>query len=526
MRDGRRRDVGRHPDGRPDIRCRRLRLRHWSVRLLAGVLVAGGASVLPARGGVTRTLAQVGVTPIPMQTNASPVPSYIGAPATPNPTSAQPIPQNSGLAPDPYNNIHNDTYMSDTLLGSGPLGNTPQVVSTYLRLDCASVTFDSYGRIVTECQGQKGATLFVLDPITLATVASLALPPPTTSQQVFPGVYFYVDNFGRIIAVTPTNELWIVAESGGTTRPALVKKAAYSLSAAVPSTDSIVAVLPDGSGHLWFVTYFGTVGVVGGGHPMATMQLAGEHITNSFAVDPAGGIYIASDTAMYRFDLAADGTPAVTWREMYDRGTRIKPGQAAQGTGTTPTLMGDQYVTIADNADPYMHVLVYQRAATVSTPRLVCSQEVFPPYQGATEASAIATDSSIIIENNYGYSISAVQNGGTTVPGVTRVDLDSGGGCHASWTDLESAPRIVSKLSLGNGLIYTYTKDAGPGTTDAWYFTAIDVATGQTVYKVLAGTGSYYDSHIGSLAIGPNGRAYVAVLGGIVSISDGAGAGQ
>jgi hypothetical protein len=32
------------------------------------------------------------------------------------------------------------------------------------------------------------------------------------------------------------------------------------------------------------------------------------------------------------------------------------------GTGTTPTLMGTEYVTIVDKALPQMHVLVYCRS--------------------------------------------------------------------------------------------------------------------------------------------------------------------
>jgi len=35
------------------------------------------------------------------------------------------------------------------------------------------------------------------------------------------------------------------------------------------------------------------------------------------------------------------------------------------GTGTTPTLMGTEYVTIIDNVLPQMHVLVYRRGKDV-----------------------------------------------------------------------------------------------------------------------------------------------------------------
>jgi hypothetical protein len=113
---------------------------------------------------------------------------------------------------------------------------------------------------------------------------------------------------------------------------------------------------------------------------------------------------------------------------------------------------------------------------------LVCAVPVFLPGRSATERS-------IIVENNYGYSgLGATMRGRTTEPGITRVDLDADEqGCHIVWTNLESVPNVVSQLSLPTGLMYT--KDPGPDSTDAWYVTAVDFATGATVFKRLAGTG-------------------------------------
>ena len=100
-------------------------------------------------------------------------------------------------------------------------------------------------------------------------------------------------------------------------------------------------------------------------------------------------MYIVSDAALYRFDAAADGTPAVTWREEYPNTGVHKPGQVEPGLrARRPTLVGSQYVAITDNADP-MNVVVYKRAATVSGPRLACTQPVFKPGAGATDNSLI-----------------------------------------------------------------------------------------------------------------------------------------
>ena len=141
---------------------------------------------------------------------------------------------------------------------------------------------------------------------------------------------------------------------------------------------------------------------------------------------------------------------------------------------------------------------------------------------GATENSLIATDTSMVVENNYGYTGPlATSNGGTTEPGITRVDLDPGGGCHTVWTNTqEHVPSTVSKLSLANGLVYTYAKDPEANGVDAWYLTAVDFATGRTVFKRLAGTGLGYKDHYAPVSIGPDGAAYVGALGGLIELRD------
>jgi hypothetical protein len=195
-----------------------------------------------------------------------------------------------------------------------------------------------------------------------------------------------------------------------------------------------------------------------------------------------------------------------------------KPGQSDAGSGTTPTLMGRDLVTITDNSDP-MDVLVYKRAKTVSGTRLVCSEPVFSKGASATDQSLIATDRSIIAENNYGYSgVAATMNGGVTQPGLTRVDV-SRGRCRTVWTSQERAPSVVPKLSLANGLVYTYTKPPRGDNLDAWYLTTLDFDTGQTVYRRLAGTGFGYNNNYAPVTLAPDGTAYVGVLGGIVAFT-------
>jgi hypothetical protein len=148
---------------------------------------------------------------------------------------------------------------------------------------------------------------------------------------------------------------------------------------------------------------------------------------------------------------------------------------------------------------------------------------VFRAGASDTENSLIGAGRAMIVENNYGYDTPASITGGQlTATGFARVDLNHNGvGCHLVWTSsTERAPTVVPKLSLANGLIYTYTKDPGP--SDPWYWTAIDFRTGRTVFKQLAGTGSVgYNNNYAGIALGPTGTAYVGVLSGLVAIRDG-----
>jgi hypothetical protein len=464
---------------------------------------------------------------IPQQPGALPVPEFIGRAATPQPVSARPIPQHPFMAPNGRSNVHNDAYMSDTYTTGGPLGRAPGVRSTLLGAECASVAFDRAGRLVTVCVSlaRERPRLLLLDPVTLATFAIFRLPwaREDTSIAFAGGGYFFLDQQDRVVIPTKDRQIWVVAQVNAPHGLRFELARRYDLSTVVPPDDAIVSTLPDVHGRLWFVTAGGLVGTLDpASGAVATRRLEGEGITNSFAVDETGGVFIVSTHALYRVDAGTAGEPAVTWREAYDRGTRRKPGQVSMGSGTTPTLMGEGFVAITDNADPQMHVLIYRRPPVVQGDRLICAEPVFESGQSATENSLIGTERSLIVTNNYGYTgPEATRFGHTTVPGVTRIDLrEDERGCHTLWTSQERVTSVVSKLSLVTGLVYTYTKDPGPATTDAWYFTALDFRSGATVFKRLAGTGRGYNPNYAGLYLGPEGTSYVGVLGGLIAIGD------
>jgi hypothetical protein len=447
-------------------------------------------------------------------------PEFEGEAATPQPIAgvSEP-PRHPFMAPNGRSNIHNDAYMTDVYRVSGPLGDGEEL-STLFAHECASIAFESLGRIVTISVGLERPILALLDPRSLETLATMPLPVRNLQSGANPftdftgGGYFFLDHQDR--AVLPTNDRHVL-EVAITEGPGFAVTRDYSLTGDVAQGDGIVSVLPDWSGRFWFVTRSGTVGTIERESGAVQTLVLGEGISNSFAVDETGGVFIVSDRALYRFDAGSQGEPAVSWRREYPNSGIHKPGQSDAGSGATPTLIDRHWVTITDNADP-MNVTVYRRGKR-SRGREICREPVFEPGASATDQSLTATDQSIVVENNYGYSgPGATEFGGTTSPGLTRVDVDfEAGTCRTVWESDEHAPSVVPKLSLANGLVYTYTKPPNAEGEDPWYLTALDFRDGRTVYRRLAADGLGHNNNYAPVTIGPDGTGYVGVLGGLIA---------
>ena len=479
--------------------------------LLAGALCVGAGAA--------------SAVPIPPDPRPPQSPAYVGAPATPKPVDVAAPPQHPFMAANPGNNIHNDAYMTDAYQRMGPLGRQPVTTSTLQAAECASLTFDRRNRLETVCVGTNTVTLKLFDPTTLEELASYNLPPRRPGTGTFNdfsgGGYFYLDHRDRAVIPTTDNHVYVVAQTAG---PGFELRRDYDLTPAIGSEDKIVSVLPDWSGRLVFVTEHGKVGAIRPGSGTVRTLDLGERITNSIAADETGGVYVVTTAALYRIDVSAAGRPRATWRQVYRNSGVQKPGQTSAGSGTTPTLVGRQWVAITDNADR-MNVVVYHRGTGIAGQRRVCSVPVFRKGASATDNSLIAAGRALVVTNNYGYSgPTATMQGGVTEPGVERVDIDRDGrGCHTVWRNTrQRSPSSVPKLSLANGLVYTVLKDPA-GSEDPWYLGALDFRTGRLVYKTRYGTGFGYNVNYAPVSIGPDRAAYVGVLGGLVRITDSTG---
>ena len=456
---------------------------------------------------------------IPETPDSDPPPTFTGDAWAPQPVFAPPAPRHPFMAPNQRSNVHSDAFQTDTNVWSGPLGRDLEVISHYEPPGgvCGSITFNSQGQIISTCLQVRAVRLKLFDAQTLEELASMELPPrppnPNPFQDFAGGGYFYLDNQDRAVVPTTEGHVLVVGVKDGE----FVTEQDYDLTDTIPSGSKIISALPDWSGRIWLATIEGLVVVIDPTTGEVKTHDLGEVVQNSFAVGDKSGVYIVSAAALYRFKADASGKPVVRWRKVYENTGEQKPGQVSAGSGTTPTLHGDNWVSITDNADP-MNVVVYKRR----TGKEICRQPVFEQGAGSTDNSLIGAGHSIIVENNYGYTgPTATTMGSRTQPGIERVDIDADGvGCRKVWRSDEISPSLVPKLSLANGLVYVYTQDPEGDSDDPWFLTALDFRTGKTVWERLTGQGIGFNNNYAPVTIGPDGAAYVGVLGGLLLVRD------
>ena len=334
--------------------------------------------------------------------------------------------------------------------------------------DCASVTFDSRGadrHRLRRAPGPTAGGCYLLDPRTLDTLAEFdaAAAPARRGGNPFNdfagGGYFYLDNRDRAVIPTTTRHLFVVAEAR---RPVRARaRLRPERGRAAERQDHLGAARLDAAGsgshrpRAWSARSTS--------RPARCKSLdTGEKNGNSFAVDDTGGVYIVTDAALYRFDAGPDGTPRWYWRAGVRRtSASMKPGQTQAGSGTTPTVMTDgPCVAITDNADP-MNVRRLQARQTVSGSQVCCERRV---RAGREQHRQLADHRGPGARRRRTTTATPgpppTEQGRTTTPGIERVDVDAdGSGLLASvWRSDEIAPSVVPKLSLANGLVYTYTK--------------------------------------------------------------------
>lgn len=478
---------------------------------------------------------------IPSTQDPSAGPDFTGRPAEAQPLAPQPRfdPQVSTM--------HGDAGNTKVTSAPGPLGANPQVTSA--RATAGTLLWDRQGGLSTgyvdTSSGTASYGISALDPATMAVEFSWAAP--SGAHLNIP--YMSMNEHGRILVSSQEGHVYVVRRDGGSF--SVERDIDLTAQGALRPGEPLLNSSWDAQGNIWFTTGAvtgtdpgtgTTIGVLDQNGTARVRHLDDQVVENGIAVSgstayvvtgPAGAADHADATgSLYALSAENEGAPEILWEEPYAAGDAVKPGGFARGSGATPTLLGDRYVAITDNADDQIDLRVYRQGAV---PQLVCSVPLFSAGASANDIGAIGYEhdgqASVVVLDDYNApglptassDVDGPHNDMTAMaPGVQRIDVDPDGTCRTVWTTPERI-KSVPVLSAATGLVYGYGQDADLAAdgTYVWYAEAIDFRTGEVVWKKRTGAGGTFNDIFAPASLGPDGTFYQRVAGGLVAVKDG-----
>ncbi|MDR5817432.1 hypothetical protein QCE62_27895 [Caballeronia sp. LZ033] len=262
-----------------------------------------------------------------------------------------------------------------------------------------------------------------------------------------------------------------------------------------------------------------------------------EVVSNSFCIDAHGGIYVASSRMLHKLvwtgsklsEDEADGA----WKAPYEN---------SQGTGSTPTLMGngqdaDRLVVITDGA-ARMNLVAFWRDAIPTglkqipgTPSARIAGQI-PVTAGLAKLPDVIQSRRSVAVSGYGAFVANnaarkrdkdrlvdVLALGPVLPpasGVERFEWDPR--AHR-WRSVWARGDVVSvsmvpSISTGSGMVFVngYYPQSG------WEITGMDWKTGETVHRVSLGQGNLGNGAYGVVEYLPDGDLLFNSIGGPIRI--------
>lgn len=410
-------------------------------------------------------------------------------------------PHNPYLAPTTWPIFHRDSYAqhSSELRAVEGRGQVDFAIVPTQGVPIFTL-FDTNGDIVVVVKNLTGGQLAKIDHETLTVLETQSL----TGNGVFGGAYGYLDaNSHAVVGIGQSVQRWDPA-----TTP-MTQLQNVDLAGDLAAGEALAAVSVSYDGFIFFAGDMGTFGVLPeslASGTIDTVTFPGESISNGFTVDEEGGIYLVSSQKLRR--LAWNGSAlSVAWEyavgEPY---TTPRPGRLGTGSGTTPSLIMDDMVTITDD-EQSMNLRVVRRGLDADlggAPREVCNVPVFDGDATTDNAIVVAGRTLIVEQNLEGHS------------GVARFDV-SDTGCRRTWVAEDvHAPSCVPTLSVPSKLVYVFTQTPD----EDWGLTALEVDTGRVRFTEIVGNGIAFDNRYAAMTIGPDERVYVGLISGLAVFWD------
>jgi hypothetical protein len=341
---------------------------------------------------------------------------------------------------------------------SSPLGNSLNV-SSYSAL-LRVLFWHSNGDLSAACtikeNGSTVPALCAVDPNTLEVLTHWQTNSP--SEVLNLDYWELVLSTNDFVLNTKSGTIYLVHRddnNGSTPAFTTMRKTPLAAQGILGNGEALLNSVLDASGNIWFTTgavvgnqgdpvqNSTTVGYVEPDGTIHALHIPNEIIENGNAVSgttmfvqtgPSG----ANDHAnaighMYAFTPGQPGNVSsvnILWKQPYDAGSGYKPGGSfARGSGSTTTLLGNDFVAITDNADVRINLLAFNQ----KTGAKVCSVPIFKSGASACDNALInafdGTAYGIITLNDYNASLlykgqgdinGAYNNMTTLVPGFSE----------------------------------------------------------------------------------------------------------
>ena len=268
--------------------------------------------------------------PIPAGSGAWVTDGYVGRPAFAHPLRLD-VADHPGLAADGAGPSY-DAGASGASPRSGPLGESPEVSTSWFgRESCAGLMFDRHGRVVAVCGRGTDLLVRVLDPESLRPLVSKDLPETEVPDDQRCGRASYLDADDRLVVATTDRRVLVIDTDDAEGAPDLTTVAVRDLSDQVPTDDCVVALLPDWSDRIWFATLAGRVGMLPVDKGAARVVELEERLTQRLSLDADGGVYAATEDAVYRLGATGSSAPTVRWRTAGNRPDDADPAARRVG---------------------------------------------------------------------------------------------------------------------------------------------------------------------------------------------------
>ena len=260
-----------------------------------------------------------------------------------------------------------------------------------------------------------------------------------------------------------------------------------------------------------------------------------ENISNNSALDPDGNLYVLTNKRALKLRVeGSDGDTQLTevWSKPYESGdpipsfpcddetsidvcellSRQADVKFADGSGTTPTLLGDdlQYLAFTDGSRPLTVIMLRTEdgsSVDIDTPH------PFPGPDSQTENTITACSNRFALESNSTSGAAAYKLSGES--GEERVEL--------LWVDDDIfAPNGVPLISAESNALYLYEMQGDSPWADEteWFVTALDLDTGDLLWRQLIGAGLDFGSVYAPLCIDHRRRMYIGLYGGLLRLMD------